>query len=200
MEIPRLCPLNIKFLCFPVDDDVVPSFSPLRDSSGILSPSVTSCPSPLSFLPICPLSARLCVFSRPPQCLVPPGVRPPSSGHRKATNPPASVDQCPLLFSRPSAPYAGLHPPPRPVRLVVLGLGVGGGSKETAPPAMVLSPSSRRQASPASGQVHAYARRSISLLILAVPAVVLSPSSRRQASPVQRTSACLLQPDARFPS
>ena len=68
------------------------------------------------------------------------------------------------------------------MRLVVLGLGVGGGAKETAPPAVVLSPLSRRQASPASGQVHSYARRSISLLILAVPAVVLSPSSLWQAS------------------
>ena len=40
--------------------------------------------------------------------------------------------------------------PPQPIRLVVLGLGVGvcGGAKETAPPAVVLSPSSRRQASP----------------------------------------------------
>ena len=70
--------------------------------------------------------------------------------------------------------------PPRPVRLVVLGLGVGGGEKKTAPPAVVLSPSFCWQASPAGGQVHAYARRSISLLILAVPAMVLSPSSRRQ--------------------
>ena len=110
--IPILCPLNIKFLSFSVDDDVVPSFPPLQDSSGLLAPSVTSCPSPLSFLPICPLSARFCVFSRPPQCLIPPIVRPPSSVRRKATNPPASVDQCPLLFSRPSVPYAGLHPPP----------------------------------------------------------------------------------------
>ena len=61
-----------KFLCFPVDDDVVPSFFPLRDSSGILAPSVTSCPSPISFLPICPLSARFCVFSRPPPVYGPP--------------------------------------------------------------------------------------------------------------------------------
>ena len=55
-----------------------------------------------------------------------------------------------------------------------------GGAKETAPPAVVLSPSSRRQASPADDQVHAYARRSLSLLIIAVPAIVLSPSSRWQ--------------------
>ena len=40
--------------------------------------------------------------------------------------------------------------PPQPIRLVVLGLGVGvcGGAKETAPPAVVLSPSSCRKASP----------------------------------------------------
>ena len=40
-------------------------------------------------------------------------------------------------------PNAGLYPPPRPVRLVVLGLGVVGGAKETAPPVLVLSPSTR---------------------------------------------------------
>ena len=124
--IPRLCPLNIKFLCFPVKDDLVPSFPPLQDSSGLLAPTRTSCPSPLSFLPICPLYARFCVFRQPPQCLVPPILCPTLSVRRKATNPPALVDQCPLLFSRPSVPYAGLHPPPRPGQLVVLGLGVGG--------------------------------------------------------------------------
>ena len=112
LDIPRLCPLNIRCLCFPVDDDVVPSFFPLRASSGILAPTRTSCLSPLSFLPICLLSARFCVFSQPPQCLVSLIVHPPSSVRWKATNPPASVDQCPLLFSRPSVPYAGLHPPP----------------------------------------------------------------------------------------
>ena len=39
-------------------------------------------------------------------------VRPPSSVLRRATNPPAPADQFPLLVSRPSVPYAGLHPPP----------------------------------------------------------------------------------------
>ena len=58
-------------------------------------------------------SPPVSVYSADPlQCLVPPIVRPPSSVRRKATNPPASANQCPLLFSRPSVPYAGLHPPP----------------------------------------------------------------------------------------
>ena len=47
-----------------------------------------------------------------------------------------------------SAPLCTFAPPPRPVRLVVLGLGVGGGSKEMAPPAVVWSPLTRQQASP----------------------------------------------------
>ena len=104
--------VNVRFLCFPVDDDVVPSFYPLRDSSGLLSPSVTSCPSSLSFLPICLLSARFCLFSRPPPVSIPHIVRPPSSVCQKYTNPPTSADQCLLLVSFPSVPYAGLHPPP----------------------------------------------------------------------------------------
>ena len=41
--------------------------------------------------------------------------------------------------------FAGL--PPRPIRLVVRGSGVGGGAKETAPPAMALSSLTRQQAS-----------------------------------------------------
>ena len=48
----------------------------------------------------------------PLQCLVPPIVRPPSSVRRRATNPPAPADQCSLLVSQPSVPYAGLHLPP----------------------------------------------------------------------------------------
>ena len=128
------------------------SFSPLQDSSGLFA--LQTLHSPLSFRPICLLSTRFCLFSRPPPVSIPHIVRPPSSVRRKATNPPASVNQCLLLVSFPRVPYAGLHPPPRPVWLVVLGLGVGGGAKETAPPALVLSPSTRRQASP--GRVRAY--------------------------------------------
>ena len=90
-------------------------------------------------------------------------------------------------------------PPPRPVRLVVLGLGVGGGAKETDPPAVVLSPSLRRQASPADGQVHAYARRSISLLSSRGSRLFLSPSSRQAGSTCVATGACLLHPKLDFP-
>ena len=42
----------------------------------------------------------------------PPIFRPRSSVRRRATNPPDSADQGPPLFSRPSVPDAGLHPPP----------------------------------------------------------------------------------------
>ena len=91
-----------------------------------------------------PVSVRFCVGVRPP---------PAASGHpsyfrRKSSALRLKVDQFPLLVSFPASHKAGLHPPPRPVRLVILVLGVGGGTKETAPPAMVWSPLTRRQASP----------------------------------------------------
>ena len=67
---------------------------------------------------------------------------------------------------------AGLCPPPRPVRLAVLGLGVGRGAKETAPPAMVLSPSTR----PVGVAGKACLRRRLnSLSILAVPVSLSAP-------------------------
>ena len=134
---------------FPVVMILVPSFSPpprfIRDPciqqhlARLLSIFVLSASYP-------PVSVYLADLL---QCLVPhcpsPIVRPleiyQPSGYR-----PTNVLS---WFREPSVPYVGLHPPPpRPVRLVVLGLGVGGGAKETAPPAMVLSISSRRQASP----------------------------------------------------
>ena len=103
----------------------------------------TSCPSPLSFRPSCLLSARFCVFSRPP-----PASGHPSSVRWKATNPPAKRSTNVLSWFPVQRSICRFAPPPQPVRLVVLGLGVGGGLKETAPPAMVLSPSTRWQASP----------------------------------------------------
>ena len=177
---------------FPVRDDFwfLP-FPPLRDSSGCLAlQNILPVSSLLSslFLP----SVHNAYSAAPLQCLVPPIVCPPSSVRRRATNPLAPADQCPLLVPRPSVPYAGLHPP-RLVRLVLLGLGVGGGPKETAPPAVVLSPSSCRQASPADGQVHAYARRSISLLSSCGSCLVFSPSSRQAGSTCVATGDCLQQ-------
>ena len=119
---------------------LVPPFPPLQDSPGFLAlQGIFPVSSLLSSN--CLLSVRFCVAGRPP---------PAASGHlssfrRKSSALRLTTDQCPLLVSCPA--YAGLHPP-RPVRLVVLGLGMGGGVKETAPPAMVWSPSMRRQATP----------------------------------------------------
>ena len=132
----------IRFPCFPVGDGLVPSFPPVQDSSGLLAPTETSCPSPLYFLPICLLSARFCIFSQPPPVSIPHIVRPPLSVCRKATTlrlRPTNVFFC---FPSPDS-HMQVCTPPRPVRLVVLGLGVGGGAKETAPPTMVLSPLTR---------------------------------------------------------
>ena len=109
----RLCPLNVNFLCCPFGDDVVPSLFPppifvrVPCSFWNILP-VSSLFS--SYMP--PLRPFLCIQPTLLQCLIPPIVRPPSSVRRRATNPPASADQCPLLVSRPSVPYAGLHPPP----------------------------------------------------------------------------------------
>ena len=113
-----------------------------------------------------PLRPFLCIQPTLLQCLVPPIVRPPSSVRRRATNPPASVDQCPLLVSRPSVPYAGLHPPPTyAAGGTWLGCGCVWRGEGDGTPAVVLSPLYCQQASPDSGQVHAYARRSTSLSI-----------------------------------
>ena len=155
-------------------------FFPLQDSPGFLP--FIAFPYPLSFRPFCLLSVHKRVFSRPPPVSGPPHrpspiVRPPESYQPSGSGRPMSSSGFPT--QRPICRFA---PPPRPVRLVVLGLGVGGGMKETAPPAVVLSPWSRRQASPADGQVHAYARRSMSLLSTCGSCLVLSPSSCQAGS------------------
>ena len=135
---------------FPVRDDLGSFlFPPSEIRPGALFFS-TSCPSPLSVCPFCLLSVHNVYSAAPLQCLVPPHVRTPSSVRRRATNPPAPADQCPLLVSRPSFSYAGLHPPPPDLYgwwyLAWVWVCVEG-QKETAPRS-VLSPSSRRQASP----------------------------------------------------
>ena len=96
---------------------------------------------------------------------LPPPISPPSS--LSSANLPARISLFPPLSSSPSVCLyppsarmtdlmaAGVSPsvptfdglPPRPMQLVVLGLGVGGGAQETAPPVMDLSSLTRRQAS-----------------------------------------------------
>ena len=116
----------------------VPSFSP----SSMICPGAllyrTSCPSPLSFRPFSSSPSINEYSAAPLQCLVPPIFRPPLSVRRRATNPPAPADQCPLLVPRPSVPYAGLHPPPPPDLygwwyLAWVWVCVEGQKKETAP-------------------------------------------------------------------
>ena len=110
---------------------------PLWDSSGRLAlPNILPVSSLL--LSFFLLSVHNAYSAAPLQCLVPPIVRPPSSVRRRATNPPAPADQCPLLVSWPSVPYAGLHPPPPPTYTAGgtwLGCGcVWRGEKGDAPP------------------------------------------------------------------
>ena len=116
-----------KILCIPFRDGSGPFlFTPLQDSPGFLPfrsfPVSSLFP---SYMPS--LRPFLCVQPTLLQCLIPPIVRPPSSVRRRATNPLASSDQCPLLFYRPSVPYAGLHPPLTcAVGGTWLGCGLGG--------------------------------------------------------------------------
>ena len=117
------------------------TFPPLQYSSGFLALQHLSRLLSL-FVLNCLLSARFCVFSRPP-----PASGHPSSVGRKATNPP--VDGRPM--SSPgflsSVPYAGFHPS----STCAAGgtwLGCGWRDEVDGAPAMVLSPLTRRQASP----------------------------------------------------
>ena len=149
---------------------MVPSFPPLRDSSGLLAPSVTSCPSPLSFLPICPLSARFCVFSRPPPVsgtphCPSPMVRPSKSYQPSGFGRPMSSSVFPT--QRPICRFA---PPSDMCVWWYMDWVWVEGRKETALPAIVLSPSSRLT----SRGKACLRRRSNSLSIPAVP-VSLSP-------------------------
>ena len=86
-----------------------------------LSPPLASSPSVFRLFSVSPVAPM--VIRCPPVLL--------NGGRCHAS--PGVLDSVPM--------FGGL--PPRPVRLVVLGSGVGGGAKDTAPPAMVLSPSTR---------------------------------------------------------
>ena len=95
-----------KVLCFPSVMVCSLPFPPSKIQPVSLFFS-TSCPSPLSFRPNFLLSARFCIFSRPP----------PASGHsssvcRKSTNPPAAVRPMSSPGFLSSVPYVGLRPPP----------------------------------------------------------------------------------------
>ena len=90
---------------------MVPSSPPLQDSSGFLAIQ-ESCPSPLSFCPICLISARFSVFSRPPPVFGPHIVCPPSSVRRKATNPPAIGRPMPSSVYLTQRPICRFAPPP----------------------------------------------------------------------------------------
>ena len=110
---------------------LVPPYPPLQDSPVFLA---LQCISPIFSLlsSYCLLSVRFCVVDCPPQKRL---VTRPSVGSLQPSS--WLLTKCPPDVLS-SVPYEGLRPPPRPVRMVVLGLGVGGGAKETAPPAMIL--------------------------------------------------------------
>ena len=92
----------------------------------------------------------------------------------------------PVVFSK--CPDDCVHAPPRPLRLAVLGSGVGGGAYETAPPAMVLSLSSL-VSSPFVALVSCRPDARVPSRFLrcpretAPPAIVVSSLSHRQSPP-----------------
>ena len=109
--------------------------------------------------PLCP-----CLFSRPStsSSVWSPVVRP-----SEVYSPPADcVPNALLLVSCPESRMK--VSPPQHVRLVIIGSGVGGGSKETAPPAMVLSSSTLRHALPGSSVPFAGALGPSSMLVVPV--------------------------------
>ena len=123
---------------------LVPPLSPLQDSPGLLA---VQCLLPLSS-PLLPIASSTSVSVSSAvhlQQRLSPVVRP-----SEVYNPPAYCRPNALLLVSCPASLRGFAPPPPPlpVWLLVLGLGVGGGAKETAPPAMVLSSSTSRHASP----------------------------------------------------
>ena len=91
LRFPRLCTLNIKFLCFLSLLMWSLPFPPSKVHPGSL---IQTNILPFSYLfssympPLCPF---LCIQPNLLQCLIPPIVRPPSSVRRRATNPLASA-------------------------------------------------------------------------------------------------------------
>ena len=187
----------IRFLCFTVGDGLVPSF--LFPTSKIHPGSLLckhSCL--LSLFILSASSPPVYVYSADPlQCLFPTLSVPPRPSVGKL--PTLRIRSTNVFSCFPSpASHMQVCSPPRPVRLVVLGLVVGGGSKETAPPAMVLSPSTRRQASPGRVACLFQHQRSSSLLILAVLVSLSAPPPPIPLSPYNRTCPSTLQPNGRL--
>ena len=120
-------------LCVPSVMVMFPPFSPLQDLPGFLSLQGILTVSSL-FSSYCLLSVCFCVVDRPP----PAAAGHPSSVRWKIRVHPSGwlPTKMPFSWCPVQRPVCRFAPPPLPVRLVVLGLGVGGGAKETAPPAI----------------------------------------------------------------
>ena len=84
---------------------LVPSFSPLQDSTGFLDQF--SLPESSLFYPYFLLAVRLCSFCGPPPSV---SVHPPSA-RRKSTALRLTSDQCPLLVSCPASRMKACSPP-----------------------------------------------------------------------------------------
>ena len=121
-------------------------FPPSKIRPGALFFS-TSCPYPLSVCPFCLLSVHNVYSAAPLQCLVPPIVRPPTSYQPSGSGRPMSSPSFPTQRH-----ICRIAPSPPPDLsgwwyLAWVWLCVEG-RKRRRPPAVVLSPSSCRQASP----------------------------------------------------
>ena len=133
---------------------LVPSFPPPPRFTRVPCPPghLSRILSPFFQLP--PLRSFMCSRPSPSRSVWSPVILP-----SEVFSPPA--DGRPMSSPGVLSSVCRFAPPPRPVRLVVRGLGVGGGAKDTAPPAMVWSPLTRWQASPG---ITCLRRRLISLL------------------------------------
>ena len=131
-----LCSVPIfSLLCFLSTMVPVPPYPPFKIHPGSLPSSAFLTVSSL-FLPIASsLSVSILSAVHLQQRLSPVACA------SEVYNPPADCQQNALLLVSCPASRMRVCTPPRPVRLVVLGLGVGGGAKDTAPPAMLLSSS-----------------------------------------------------------
>ena len=131
---------------FPVRDDFFSFLSPPSEIRLGALLSRTSCPSPFSFLPFSLLSVHKRVVSRPPPVSGPPHC--PSVGDLPTLR--LRTTNVLLWFPDPASHMQACTPPPPTYTAggTWLGCGCVWRGERRRPPAVILSPSSRRQASP----------------------------------------------------
>ena len=165
-------------------------FPPLQDLSGCLALQ--------NILPVV-LSLFFLSASFPPVSVYQPTSSSVNSPQRPSPIVRSSKNYQPSDFGRPMSssgflpqrPICRFAPPPRPVRLVVLGLGLGGGAKGDGAPHDCL------ESLDLSADVAFRRQRSNSLSILVVPISLPAPPLPLPLSPYNRTCPSTLPPNGR---